>query len=70
MYYNCYLVCQALFKDGRRGLILRSFTRIKRLNSLVEEVMNKLKKAIIAGHYSAGEALPGKTQPASQMAVS
>ena len=49
---------------------MRGFTRIKRPNSLVEEVTSKLKKAIIAGHYSAGEALPSETQLASQMEVS
>jgi GntR family transcriptional repressor for pyruvate dehydrogenase complex len=64
------LVCQAFFKNERRVPILPGFTRIKRPNSLVEEVTNKLKEAIIAGLYSAGEALPSETQLASQMEVS
>jgi GntR family transcriptional repressor for pyruvate dehydrogenase complex len=49
---------------------LPSFTRIKRPNSLVEEVSSRLKEAIISGHYSAGEPLPSETQLASQMGVS
>ena len=46
------------------------FTRIKRPNSLVEEVTAKLKEAIISGHYSAGEPVPSETRLASQLGVS
>ena len=46
------------------------FTRIKRPNSLVDEVTSRLKEAIIAGYYSAGEPLPSETQLASEMGVS
>ena len=49
---------------------MSGFTRIRRPNSLVDEVTSKLKEAIIEGHYSAGEALPSETQLANQMEVS
>jgi GntR family transcriptional repressor for pyruvate dehydrogenase complex len=49
---------------------LPGFTRIKRPNSLVDEVTSRLKEAIIAGCYSAGEPLPSETQLANEMGVS
>lgn len=49
---------------------MRGFAKIKRPNSLVEEVTAKLKEAIISGDYSAGEPVPSETQLASQMGVS
>lgn len=49
---------------------MRGFTKIKRPNSLVEEVTDKLKEAIISGHYRSGEPVPSETQLASQLGVS
>ena len=49
---------------------MRGFSKIKRPNSLVEEVTDKLKEAIISGHYRSGEPVPSETQLASQLGVS
>ena len=48
----------------------RSFQKIVRPNTLVEEVTDKLKEAIISGHYRSGEPVPSETRLARQLGVS